>query len=288
MVPLADMVNHPPDGVAENARPSYDVATGTFKLLATQDIAPGAGVYWDYGFKSNRNSLLRYGFASEARVPLTDMPLFVRLTDLPGEDSPARKYKLDMIERLRVSGDLMIEADGIIMHELSLALGGRFFEDLIGHMRFSILQTQKTSVIDEYCGSTYCRPIGLHNERQALAHLVSFLVKLADSYETDAAADKKLLDGNTLSGGERDAVIIRLGEKKILRGFGNVVKAIDPLFDLSPWALAKQAEKHWSDMRSDIHGYVRNNITALVNLEGMRWAKRKMLEEKEAKAKNEL
>ena len=41
MVPLADFVNHPPDGVVEpNVSPFYDVATGSFRLTAVRDIKP--------------------------------------------------------------------------------------------------------------------------------------------------------------------------------------------------------------------------------------------------------
>lgn len=284
MVPLADFVNHPPEGVAENVRPSYDVETGVFKMVAIADIAPGAGIYWDYGFKSNRNSLQRYGFASEARIPLTDMPLMIRLTNIPGDASPARSKKFEMIERERKASRLMMEENGSVLHELSLSLGNQFFRDLIGHMRFHMLQPAKNlSVLEDYCGSTYCRPVSLANERQALHHLVELLTQLADQYPTSAAEDKEMLSGDqgkALSEGQRNAVIIRIGEKKILKGFGNVVRAIDPLFDLSPWALAKTVGEKWTDARSDIHGYVRVNLTALVEQETVRWYKRRQREAK--------
>jgi hypothetical protein len=280
MVPLADFVNHPLDGVVEaNVAPSYDVDSGTFRFRAVRAIKRGEGIYWDYGFKSNRHSLLRYGFASQERVALTDMPLFFRLTDFPGAPGTSRGLKLDLINASQLGGSLAMEDDGTVMHELTLSLAGPDARKLLGHMRFMVFEARSAASLQELCPATYCQPVGLQNERQALKLLAGVLETLISAYNTTAAEDQELL--GDAAAPERDfaqwcAVVVRYGEKKILRGFTRLLEALDPLFDLSPWALAAAVEKKWSNPASDIHQYVRENLTSLVETEALRWAKRKV------------
>ena len=62
MLPLMDMMNHPPANVAANTQ--FDVASrpGTLWLRATTDVPAGGELFYDYGRKSNEHFLFSYGF----------------------------------------------------------------------------------------------------------------------------------------------------------------------------------------------------------------------------------
>lgn len=292
MVPLADFVNHPPDDMETkpNAAPSYDPDTGMFTLKATAPIKSGEGIYWDYGFKSNRGSLLRYGFTSQKRVALTDMPLFFKLNEFPASNTEVSKeLKLAHIAEAQRAGTLAMDPDGSVMHELSLALVGKNPERLLGHMRFQVLQAREAASLAKFCPGTYCRPISLNNERQALKQLSSITQALVETYTSSVAEDKDLLDSGKVSpadGARWHALVVRYGEKHILRGIGNIVRAIDPLFDKNPWALQAEVAKRWNNDRSDVHLYVSQNLTALMEVEALRWAKKR--KEGASKPRSEL
>jgi len=281
MVPLADFVNHPPDdaGTEPNASPSYDPATGAFTLKATTDIKAGEGIYWDYGFRSNRNSLTRYGFTSQKRVGLTDMPLFFKLNVFPSWiTGAAKELKLAHIAEAQRSEELAMDPDGSVMHELSLALVGKNAERLLGHMRFQVLKPGDSAGLRKFCPGTYCRPISLSNERLALQQLNLLLQGLLQSYGTSVSEDRDMLESGRLShadGARWHALVVRYGEKHILRGFDNIVHAIDPLFDLNPQALQVEVSKRFNNDRSDIHQYVKYNLTDLVELEAKRELRKK-------------
>jgi len=284
MVPLADFINHPPDGVAKpNVVPFYNASTGSFRLTAIGNIARGEGLYWDYGFQSNRHSLLRYGFASKARVGLTDMPFFFRLIDASSTVGISHNLKMDIVRSAEKAGTLTMESDGTVLHELKLALTGPTAEQLLGHVRFMVVHAKNSSMLQEYCGDTFCRPINLGNERLALKQLSSLLERHLASYGTSADEDKATIDSGKLGPGDGarwDALIVRYGEKQVLRGFIRLLGAVDTLMDLSPWSLARMVSERWNNSDSDIHKYVQTNLTALVELETLRWAKRKVKEDR--------
>eukprot|EP00929_Paragymnodinium_shiwhaense_P023686 TRINITY_DN14776_c0_g1_i1.p1 TRINITY_DN14776_c0_g1~~TRINITY_DN14776_c0_g1_i1.p1 ORF type:complete len:537 (+),score=98.79 TRINITY_DN14776_c0_g1_i1:49-1659(+) len=266
MVPLADFVNHAPDGVVVNVSPEYDVGSGKFSFVTTRDIQAGEGIYWDYGFKSNRASLLRYGFTSMSRVPRTDLPFFWKLTDFPEEGQPYKASKLAQIEAAKRAGALAIDPDGTVLHELSLTVTGKDAEKLLGHMRFSVLDTDNETVLGGCCGDTYCQPISADNEKRALAHLIAVVQRLLDSYPTSANEDKAIIDSGKLSfsdGAQWHTLVVRYGEKKILFGITRMIGALASLFDLSPDDFQKQVKERWNNPDSDIHRYVLTTVTEL-------------------------
>lgn len=280
MVPLADFINHPPDGVEDNVQPSYDVSSGTFRFSAVRDISVGEGLYWDYGFRSNRGSLDHYGFVAQGKIFATDMPLFFKLTDFPV--SSGRDWKQERISKAVLDGLLTVDPDGSVLHDFSLTLRGRHAERLLGHMRFMVWRPRTADLLAEYCPSTYCSPVSLANERQALKHLASLLEKLQAAYSTSVEEDKELQTSlSPSSGSSWQTLIVRYGEKMIIRGFLRMLSAVDQLFDLSPSALAAEVTEKWNG-KSDIHAYVRENLTSLLEGEHRKRAKRKILEDRAA------
>lgn len=291
MVPMADFVNHPPDGkTTENSKPDYDPDTGIFRFTATRAISEREGIYWDYGFKSNRNSLQRYGFASEGRVALTDMTFFVNLLAFPGSEGAVKEKKLAMIKQAQDDGVLAMDPDGTVLHEFALGLSNLHASRLLGHMRFQVFNPKDLKSLDDFCTGTYCRPISLQTERLALERLSELALGLLGRYGTTAEQDKSIIAKgiDKLGAAPYFLTLIRFGEKRILKGFGNVVRAIDPLFDLAPWALEKAVREKWKDDKSDIHKYVQRNVTELVELEAMRWVKKRVKAQKGAAPKMEL
>jgi len=280
MVPFADFVNHPPDGVVEaNVEPFYDAKTGAFSLVAVRGISRGEGLYWDYGFGANRHSLVRYGFTSQARIGLTTMPLFFKLDPAPSGASSS--LKADLIAKAQKAGDLTMEEDGTVLHMLELSLTSATAEKLLGHMRFLVLQPRDAPSLEASCSTTYCRPISLGNERRALHRLAGVLTDLVESYGTSVDEDRSILDGGQVrpgNGTHWHTFLVRYGEKKVLHGFIRLLKTLDGLFDLSPWGLGRAVAEQWNSSKSDIHRYVQVNLTALLDAETLRWAKRRVKE----------
>lgn len=272
MVPLGDFLNHPVDGVVEaNVEPSYDVDSGTLSFKAIRDIKKDEGIYWDYGFNSNRHSLLRYGFVSTLRIPQTDMPLFFNLADFDGQPHAGIQMKSALISSATAASRLKAHSDGTVftvMHELSLKLTGREADRLLGHMRFAVLNPTSENRLREICADTYCRPISANNEQQALRRLAVVLKMSLHLYVTSTDEDKALLEGGGVSpsdGAEWDTLVVRYGEKRLLQIVGNSLQAVDSLFLLSPNDLAQEVKAHWDNKDNEIHRYVRDTLLALVD-----------------------
>merc|ERR1719277_1368701 len=104
------------------------------------------------------------------------------------------------------------------------------------------------------------------NERLALLQLQRVLKNLISSYATTVDEDKVLVDQkmSPKDGIKWDTLVIRYGEKRILQGFVRMLGAIDPLFKLSPDALAAEVAKSWGKKESDIRRYVQETVTSLV------------------------
>merc|ERR1712039_913003 len=115
------------------------------------------------------------------------------------------------------------------------------------------------------------------NERRALKQLSIILNELVARYNTTAQEDEQILESGIVSPGDArwNAVIIRYGEKKILKGFINMLGALESLFVLSASELADEIKTRWNKPESDIHRYVQQNITSLLELDTKRREKRK-------------
>merc|ERR1711957_106050 len=151
---------------------------------------------------------------------------------------------------------------------MGLNLLGTHAEKLLGHARFMALnfRPEEAKYLEELCPDTFCRAVGLTSERQALHKLVELFDALSLEYNSTLAEDKELLDGGIsfLDGARFQGLVIRYGEKMILRGFRNIVGMIDPLFDLSPAEFEKAVADKWARETSTIHRYVSENLTAMV------------------------
>merc|ERR1711964_254616 len=97
--------------------------------------------------------------------------------------------------------------------------------------------------------------------------------------------DQALLEDGQLASKEGvpwPILVLRHGEKLALRGFADVLGALDALFEMSPWALAEFVAVKFGDgspRPSGVDSYVRNNLTSLLDSEMLLWAKRRMLED---------
>jgi len=190
---------------------------------------------------------------------------------------------MDIVRNAEKAGTLSMESDGTVLHELKLSLTAATAEKLLGHVRFMVVQAKNSSMLQDYCSDTFCRPISLSNERLALQQLSSLLEKHLASYGTSADKDKATMDSGKLTPGDGahwDTLIVRFGEKQVLRGFIRLLGALDTLMDLSPWSLARIVSERWNNSNSDIHRYVQTHLTSLVDLEALRWAKRKVKEDR--------
>lgn len=272
MVPLLDFVNHIPDGsIISNVRPEWTAETGV-KFVATRDISPGEGLYSDYGTASNREVLRRWGFTVTSLIGtyLNDMPLYLDLKKIVQATDKLVEDKLELIDDNVKDEVVTLEADGTILHDLG-AFTGSAADRLLGHLRFGIFEPDDADELNEHCISTVCSMVDLSTEKDAILQLDALLAEQQQAYSTTEEEDKALLEKGRDGFGRSshfNALVVRLGEKNMLRNFRKVIKVVLSLFDLKPGQLAKQITKN-IDGKGALWGgvdrYILGTVSKLVN-----------------------
>ena len=74
--------------------------------------------------------------------------------------------------------------------------------------------------------------MSLRNERKVLEKVLKLAKELYEKYPTSLAEDQKILEDTELTFNQRNCVLFREGEKKILVFLINIAQKIIPLFDM--------------------------------------------------------
>lgn len=217
LVPIADMMNHrrPPD-----ASWTFDEALGSFVVRALRDIRAGEEICASYGRKANHRYFIHYGFAQPEGA---DDEAEVRLA-LPAETA-RRGAKQGALDHAFGAGGA---------HRVSSRLRGDPMLRTLSFVRTACATQGEASRALRHLGEgADVPPLSPRNEAAALALLhracLDALARFDSPHDEDDAA---LLARPDLSAQARSAVIVRRGEKRILRAWVRLADTAIPMLRL--------------------------------------------------------
>lgn len=230
MVPLADMLNHSNEAdVIWTGESTYG-----FSLYASKSVARGTHVYESYGRRCNGRLFVHHGFcldANDANEAEIELPAL-----LPAH--PFCTYTKDLgtvVDDIRVfKVPLTYDESGTKALFSMLRLG--CLEDMPGVFRTMVNGAKVDNV----------PPISRKNEVAALTALSAACQRRMGKFPTSIEEDEALLAGDTLSRKLRFAVMVRLGEKRILKHYQELAQTAisvlqNPFCDLRDYA--KQGDR---------------------------------------------
>jgi histone-lysine N-methyltransferase SETD3 len=223
-VPMADMLNH--------KRPkqtswTYSDEKGGFVIEALKDIPRNEQVYDSYGKKCNSRFFLNYGFIVENNDG-NEVPIKIFYP----ESDDKKEMKKEMIndasefKKFRVTDNF----NENIMHEFMSWLRFVEFDEnitlLIDYQARAATQNQiqdsdSDDGIDDPNKGFKAKdlpPLSIRNEQKVLLRMKLEATKLLKNYPTSYEEDLDILENNKdLTFNTRNAVLMRSGEKKILK-----------------------------------------------------------------------
>jgi histone-lysine N-methyltransferase SETD3 len=195
----------------------YSDKRNSFIIESKEDIKRGNQVYDSYGKKCNSRFFLNYGFINENN-DANEVPIEIQI-DI---DDPLRAVKLKILgftdsRKIRVSEDLSEKN----MHHFFSFLRFAVFEGdpmKLYSYQFEQKATKKSEddEDDAYQGNNIS-PISPENEKKVLMQVQFLAQQQLDKYPTEYEEDLKILAENkTMSWNNRDALLMRMGEKKVM------------------------------------------------------------------------
>lgn len=214
MCPLADLLNA--DSQQNNARLFYQ--HDSLDMRATQAIRAGQQVYNTYGDLPNSDLLRRYGYTQVvnpfdvAEIPGDEVTLAVAMTDAERVDRV--DYLLDA-GLLDDAFDLAAESDGRegvkqIMATLQV---------------LDLPRAEFDALLSDGDGADGQDPPKARKSARNKALMLDILGARLARYETDMASDERLLRTSEMPSQRRNAITVRLGEKRILHRARDAVLA---------------------------------------------------------------
>eukprot|EP00993_Chasmostoma_nieuportense_P003786 NODE_448_length_2226_cov_55.958552_g416_i0.p1 GENE.NODE_448_length_2226_cov_55.958552_g416_i0~~NODE_448_length_2226_cov_55.958552_g416_i0.p1 ORF type:complete len:736 (-),score=223.88 NODE_448_length_2226_cov_55.958552_g416_i0:18-2189(-) len=196
LIPVADMVNHYPDGNV--AYRSYNPATRSIEFTCLRDLPPNAEVRMNYGLMQNWETLLYYGFLD----PTSPTDSF-HFSIAPNSDD---EHMCNLAERLLSSFELPLE------HFLPHT--GHHPVQLLAALRVCVLEEEDLPYLKGWDPTTG-RTLSPSNESRMQATLAATLQMLLDGFPTTLQEDQAALTAD-LTSHARLAVMYRVSQKLIL------------------------------------------------------------------------
>lgn len=240
LAPYADLLNH--------KRPNqthwyYDEMTKAFAILAMTDIPQGVELYDSYGIKGNSRFLMHYGFTLE-KNEANEYPLKVSLeSTVPyySEKELCIKNSYCCTKTFTISVNTFTNQVLDMFSFIRFIVFKGNMQELSSLINQGISQGQIQSVLlpinnNSYIQSFYSiNPISVENEQDALIHLRELCINELKGYSTTIEQDMNMLSNDSLklSFNERNCIIIRLSEKKVLQFYIEMCESALKLFQLN-------------------------------------------------------
>ncbi|GAA5862414.1 hypothetical protein JCM3774_002508 [Rhodotorula dairenensis] len=201
MVPFADILNA--QSGADNARLFYEPTT--LNMMSTSHIPAGAQIYNTYADPPNSDLLRRYGHVDEVnKADLVEIGLET-VVDLVGEAAglkeAEREARAEWLLEMGLDDTFSIETD----HKLP--------DELVSAVRAFLLTPEEYAKAQKKES-----PPKPKLDAQSATWARKILDHRIGEYKTSIADDETLLQDASLPLRRRMAVLVRLGEKRILQG----------------------------------------------------------------------
>jgi histone-lysine N-methyltransferase SETD3 len=243
MVPLGDMINHqnPPEFV-------WGCFGERFVMLAQRAVPSGVEVHGSYGAKDNDMLLLHYGFVLESNA---DDTVMLRLGLPEGDALAAEKQKL-----LGLSSPTTRRLFKVPDQYSSPAA-----QDMFSFLRIACATPEELARL---ATPSAPEPLSAANEERVLHALGAACEARLSGFATTLEEDERLLREEGLSANARSCVLLRRGEKRMLRAYADLTRTCLPLLRMPAAELEQLATRPGASSWGVFDGYVRKAVLPAV------------------------
>lgn len=265
LVPYADMLNH---RLPRETKWSFEDSMRGFVITSLKTIPRGEQIYDSYGRKCNNRFFVNYGFALDENE---DNEAVIKL-QLP-QTSPSFSFKLGLL-----GGQIKTSRRE---YQIPANYRDPKCREMFGFLR--LVFAKDTEVLPLQAGATAIdksegaiskqpefqigrvEPVSVWNEKQVLKTIAKACEVSLKSFPDSIEHDEKLLASGTLPlySNERNCVVQRLGEKRVLQWFIELNEKAAPLLDKS-WQEIKKIANKATTGTTPYDFYVRDVVAAVV------------------------
>ncbi|CAD8078258.1 unnamed protein product [Paramecium sonneborni] len=216
-VPLADMLNHKRPKLTSWC---YSDEKQGFIIETDENIEKGQMIFDSYGSKCNSRFLLNYGFVVEDNNA-NEVNVYVE----PDGSIPFIQLKEAFIKEtltLPKSFRLVIDPDDVMIL------------DFMSFIRLIVIKDEN-ELINLLGKSSYFKPtkisfVGIQNELAMWNHIENICIHALNQYPTTLEQDNEILKICELTTNQKNCLILRMGEKKILNFYLQFSQQMHKLF----------------------------------------------------------
>lgn len=251
LVPYADMLNHK---VPKETKWTFDDQKYGFIITSMKSIQRGEQVFDSYGRKCNSRFFVNYGFSLDENE---DNEAVVRL-GLP-DDDPHYPMKIRFLGNRDINAKREFQIPGSYREKKT--------KEMFSFLRFIHAKDSELMLLGQTDGFKLddIEPISLRNETKVLEHLCEESKRQLARFDTTYESDLKLIESGDLPmfSNQRNCVIMRTGEKRVLAGFVELAEKCIPYLKL-PWKDLKRVAAKCSQGQTPFDYYVTAVVTPLV------------------------
>lgn len=213
LVPLADMFNYGPPQVAWE----YREDSKAFFVESVESVARGTELYEAYGCKCNSRYFLNYGFVLENN-DRNEIPIKLDLN----MDDPLYSVKAKLMDNkprkiIRLPVELNTQSVDDFFAYLRLI---EYEGNPMNLYKFAFKSSHKAYSYSydfyEFFNMPHVPPISAKNEAAVLHRVVDMCTELLGKYPSTYEEDVEMLKGSEMTSNQRNCVVMRMGEKRIL------------------------------------------------------------------------
>jgi len=262
LVPMADMLNHKRP---RETKWSYDQKKRGFIITALQGIRTDSEIFDSYGRKCNSRFFVNYGFSLEKNIDNE-----AGLTFTLDKTHPQLQMKLNMLGEREMASHTRI-------FQIPMTYSEKKVKECFSFLRFihaaqtelMLISTDMKREENNVSWLDDIQPLSIKNEKNVLLTLMRSATASLRCFATTLEEDNALLEDDEkypkLSN-QRNIVLMRRGEKEVLRFYVKLTKECFPMFDMQ-WMELKKLVAHKYKTTSAAQPmalYVRQVVVSLV------------------------
>ena len=251
LVPMADMLNH--------KRPretswTFDDSRGSFTITSLRPMSRGEQIYDSYGRKCNSRFFVNYGFSLEDNED-NQIAVWVGLI----RDDPHYAMKCRYMGGARAGAQLQ-------RFQIPIDYKEKAAKECFSFLRFAHAKDSELLLLsseEKEVNVKDIAPLSIRNELSVVKHIARACESCLREFDSTVEEDEALLKRSDLSMNERNAVLMRKGEKEVGRYYIELEAEMEKLVSM-PWKDFKRTAQKAYSGRGKFDAYVTGIVVPLL------------------------
>ena len=251
LVPMADMLNH--------KRPretswTFDDSRGSFTITSLRPMSRGEQIYDSYGRKCNSRFFVNYGFSLEDNED-NQIAVWVGLI----LDDPHYAMKCRYMGGPRAGAQLQ-------RFQIPIDYKEKAAKECFSFLRFAHAKDSELLLLsseEKEVNVKDIAPLSIRNELSVVKHIARVCESCLREFDSTVEEDEAMLKRGDLTMNERNAVLMRKGEKEVGRYYIELEAEMEKLVNM-PWKDFKRTAQKAYSGRGKFDAYVTGIVVPLL------------------------